>query len=381
MNRTCSFSLFQARNDCTCSLSMTDPSVKLEDAVLTSSGNVQDFVLSPTLSSICLPEDQNELLVIPPSCFNSTVRNERLPLSPTERESSHGDSMASTYCQGVTNCTTTLDNRIKGFTYLFDFAQQPFIARTNEILEFSEHLPQDHLRNKEAYDVEMITFDEIFKEVENIKLEAMNPNEHNLNSLGHIPKNCIVQEDEKATVNFKKCAPHNASHIGKLDLATQSCRGLAFDAAYVLQLSSERKQECILDFTASENVLGNTRHFKRLGQSEVSTARWWSYGSRAWGSREDGGVYINGVLQDFTEEDDNKTYKSMEEVAEKKRPSRFCHICLRKAERVTVVACGHIFSGQCRKVVCRRCFKEQGWDWDTAITKGSGWACPHCRNV
>lgn len=63
------------------------------------------------------------------------------------------------------------------------------------------------------------------------------------------------------------------------------------------------------------------------------------------------------------------------------QPSRFCHICLRRAERVPLMACGRLRSGLCRKVVCEKCFIEFGYDWDVAASPNSNWLCPHCRKT
>lgn len=71
----------------------------------------------------------------------------------------------------------------------------------------------------------------------------------------------------------------------------------------------------------------------------------------------------------------------MEKGMEGLQPSRFCHICLRRAERVAVMACGRLRSGGCRKVVCERCFAEFGYDWEGAVASGARWTCTHCRQV
>ena len=87
-----------------------------------------------------------------------------------------------------------------------------------------------------------------------------------------------------------------------------------------------------------------------------------------------GGIYVCGKL--------------MHIEAKKKRqgnkcglpqPSRFCHICLRRAEKVTMVACGRLRSGGCRKVVCEKCFVEHGWDWNGATKLSGYWECTHCQ--
>lgn len=63
------------------------------------------------------------------------------------------------------------------------------------------------------------------------------------------------------------------------------------------------------------------------------------------------------------------------------QPSKFCHICLRRAGRVTLLACGNAFEGSCRKVVCKKCFETFGWDWKAACEPSSMWTCTHCREA
>jgi hypothetical protein len=63
------------------------------------------------------------------------------------------------------------------------------------------------------------------------------------------------------------------------------------------------------------------------------------------------------------------------------QPSRFCHICLRRAGRVTLLACGNTVEGSCRKVVCEKCFETFGWDWRAALEPNSMWTCTHCRQA
>ena len=63
------------------------------------------------------------------------------------------------------------------------------------------------------------------------------------------------------------------------------------------------------------------------------------------------------------------------------QPSRFCHICLRRAERLPLMACGRLRNGLCRKVVCERCFNDFGYDWESSAAPGSGWICTHCRKT
>lgn len=64
----------------------------------------------------------------------------------------------------------------------------------------------------------------------------------------------------------------------------------------------------------------------------------------------------------------------------KKTPSRFCHICVRSAERYGPVVCSNNETNGCRKVVCKRCFDEHKWDWEAAMNDDD-WKCCHCRNA
>lgn len=56
-------------------------------------------------------------------------------------------------------------------------------------------------------------------------------------------------------------------------------------------------------------------------------------------------------------------------------PSKHCHVCCRSAKNVAVYPCARIKEGICRKVVCVRCFAENGWAYE------KGWTCCHCRGV
>jgi hypothetical protein len=62
------------------------------------------------------------------------------------------------------------------------------------------------------------------------------------------------------------------------------------------------------------------------------------------------------------------------------QPSRFCHICLRRAERVALLSCGNSHKGICRKVVCEKCFDVFGWNWGEACALKDNWICTHCRD-
>lgn len=96
-------------------------------------------------------------------------------------------------------------------------------------------------------------------------------------------------------------------------------------------------------------------------------------GSEA-GRRRGAGIYLQGALLRGAD-------MEMECGGGSNQPSRFCHICLRRAERVALMACSRLRSGLCRKVVCEKCFEEFGYDWEAAALPRSGWTCTHCRQV
>lgn len=63
------------------------------------------------------------------------------------------------------------------------------------------------------------------------------------------------------------------------------------------------------------------------------------------------------------------------------KPSRFCHVCGRRAQKASVATCGRISEGLCRKVVCSHCIARYGWDASGLNQDGmnSSWLCPHCE--
>jgi hypothetical protein len=89
------------------------------------------------------------------------------------------------------------------------------------------------------------------------------------------------------------------------------------------------------------------------------------------------------------------------------QPSKFCHVCVRSGELVTLAPCANVTTGVCRKAICRKCFEKHGHveEWDIACknnallaaeqaapagrgpisSKGclpeSAWTCLHCRNL
>jgi hypothetical protein len=63
--------------------------------------------------------------------------------------------------------------------------------------------------------------------------------------------------------------------------------------------------------------------------------------------------------------------------------SRYCHICTRADRPASVARCQNIEKGKCRKVVCARCARENGWvDALEVIGKHcTEWSCVHCRGI
>lgn len=79
--------------------------------------------------------------------------------------------------------------------------------------------------------------------------------------------------------------------------------------------------------------------------------------------------------------------------------SKFCHVCVRSGEQVTLVPCANVVGAVCRKAVCHRCFEKHGYthEWANAcknreiirqIHAGlldrlpeNVWTCLHCRSI
>jgi hypothetical protein len=62
-------------------------------------------------------------------------------------------------------------------------------------------------------------------------------------------------------------------------------------------------------------------------------------------------------------------------------PSNFCHICSRTPSRgIRLAICSGLQLGQCRKVVCERCFSDHalGCSFDEAKATFKDWKCAHC---
>lgn len=81
------------------------------------------------------------------------------------------------------------------------------------------------------------------------------------------------------------------------------------------------------------------------------------------------GVILNGRLVDAGS------------IKKGTQASRFCHICLRRAEKVKMVVCSRLLRGACRKVVCKICFGQFGLDWEGATREDEEWECTHCRQT
>lgn len=63
------------------------------------------------------------------------------------------------------------------------------------------------------------------------------------------------------------------------------------------------------------------------------------------------------------------------------RPSNFCHVCQKSQRSQLRVVCYNIRRGLCRKVVCKQCCDENGWDWSKVSANLGSWICPHCTNT
>lgn len=62
-------------------------------------------------------------------------------------------------------------------------------------------------------------------------------------------------------------------------------------------------------------------------------------------------------------------------------PSKHCHICTRAEGLHNLVVCGNIRRLECKKVICRKCFAEQGWNFHEAKSSSGAhtWVCSHCE--
>ena len=64
-------------------------------------------------------------------------------------------------------------------------------------------------------------------------------------------------------------------------------------------------------------------------------------------------------------------------------PSRLCHICGRKTDKLRVAPCGRVINGLCRKVVCEKCCSKTGLidEAPVGLSPNRNWTCPHCRGI
>eukprot|EP00172_Hildenbrandia_rubra_P002051 Plantae.Rhodophyta-Hildenbrandia_rubra.ctg27084.p1 GENE.Plantae.Rhodophyta-Hildenbrandia_rubra.ctg27084~~Plantae.Rhodophyta-Hildenbrandia_rubra.ctg27084.p1 ORF type:complete len:314 (+),score=26.82 Plantae.Rhodophyta-Hildenbrandia_rubra.ctg27084:411-1352(+) len=103
-----------------------------------------------------------------------------------------------------------------------------------------------------------------------------------------------------------------------------------------------------------------TKHITFHGQEMHSTPR------------RSSGKIKNGITKTRKKFRRPKTYT-------KPVPSRFCHICSRIPREFSPhLICGNMYKGICRKTVCKKCFVDNGWDWQKANDIGFNWRCTHC---
>lgn len=63
-------------------------------------------------------------------------------------------------------------------------------------------------------------------------------------------------------------------------------------------------------------------------------------------------------------------------------PSKYCHVCGRSADTVTVAHCANTRLGLCRKVLCDKCLIiHQTGSANWARENNTSWTCTHCRGV
>lgn len=81
------------------------------------------------------------------------------------------------------------------------------------------------------------------------------------------------------------------------------------------------------------------------------------------------------------------------------QPSKFCHVCVRSGEQVTLVPCANVIGAVCRKAICQKCFDKHGigHEWRNACENretirqihaglldrlpDNVWTCLHCRQM
>uniref|UniRef100_A0A7S0ZGW1 Zinc-finger domain-containing protein n=1 Tax=Timspurckia oligopyrenoides TaxID=708627 RepID=A0A7S0ZGW1_9RHOD len=86
-----------------------------------------------------------------------------------------------------------------------------------------------------------------------------------------------------------------------------------------------------------------------------------------------------GIKKNSTTNGNNDRNTSVEPSS--KVASEHCHICTRlRARDLPVARCAGVYDGLCRKVVCKRCFEANGWDWNRAmeLVNEKTYRCVHC---
>jgi len=64
-----------------------------------------------------------------------------------------------------------------------------------------------------------------------------------------------------------------------------------------------------------------------------------------------------------------------------KPSSRYCHVCVRPGKRFGFVKCAkNVLDGSCRKIVCSKCFEDNGRNFHSASAHPR-WVCWHCNNI
>ena len=65
-----------------------------------------------------------------------------------------------------------------------------------------------------------------------------------------------------------------------------------------------------------------------------------------------------------------------------RKASQFCHICSQKPSKKMggKAVCSRFREGRCRKMVCEKCLRRHGWDFDAIARNPGSWVCPHCEN-
>jgi hypothetical protein len=94
-----------------------------------------------------------------------------------------------------------------------------------------------------------------------------------------------------------------------------------------------------------------------------------------------GATHAHAIVQPQEQEHKQKTGPPLPKTP----ASRFCHVCTRSVNSVSVAYCCNIAKGSCRKIICSKCAKEYGWqDVLDAIASpfiAVTWSCVHCREI